>query len=72
NKQFKAHPTCGVLVQHHVIDRWVKTLEGGEFMVAIGASNIPTLCIDGEITFISNIPPVSEIKKVIEARLSHK
>ena len=55
-----------------MIARWVKTLEGLEFMVAIGASNIPTLCIDGEITFISNIPPVSEIKKAIEARLSQK
>jgi hypothetical protein len=41
-------------------------------MVAIGASNIPALRIDGEITFISNIPPVSEIRKFIEARLSHK
>jgi uroporphyrinogen decarboxylase len=55
-----------------VIERSVKTSEGVEFMVAIGASNIPTLCIDGEITFISNIPPVSEIKKAIEARLSQK
>jgi len=54
------------------IERSVKTPEGVEFMVAIGASNIPTLCIDGEIVFVSNIPPVSEIKKAIEDRLNQK
>lgn len=53
-------------------ERSVKTPEGVEFMVAIGASNIPTLCIDGVITFVSNIPPVNEIIKAIEARLSEK
>lgn len=55
-----------------VIERSIKTKEGIEFMAAIGASNIPTLCIDGEVTFISNIPPVNEIKKAIETRLSQK
>jgi len=54
------------------IERSVKTPEGVEFMVAIGASNIPTLCIDGVITFVSNIPPVSEIKKAIQKRLDEK
>jgi len=53
-------------------ERSVKTPQGVEFMVAIGASNIPTLCIDGEITFVSNIPPVSEIKKAIQKRLTEK
>jgi uroporphyrinogen decarboxylase len=53
-------------------ERSVKTPEGVEFMVAIGASNIPTLCIDGEIVFVSNIPPVNEIKKEIEKRLENK
>jgi len=53
-------------------ERSVKTREGLEFMVAIGASNIPTLCIDGEITFVSNIPPVAEIEKAIAKRLSEK
>lgn len=51
------------------IERSVKTPEGVEFMVPIGASNIPTLCIDGEIVFVSNIPPVNEIKTEIEKRL---
>ncbi len=53
-------------------ERSVKTPEGVEFMVAIGASNIPTLCIDGEIVFVSNIPPVNEIKKEIEKRTKMK
>jgi len=54
------------------IERSVKTPEGVEFMVAIGASNIPTLCIDGEITFVSNIPPVKDIKDAISNRLKLK
>lgn len=54
------------------IERSVKTPEGVEFMVAIGASNIPTLCIDGEISFVSNIPPINEIRKAIEERLEQK
>lgn len=41
-------------------------------MVGIGVSNIPTLCIDGVITFVSNIPPVNEIIKAIQARLDKK
>lgn len=53
-------------------ERSVKTSEGIEFMMGMGAGNIPTLCIDGEIKFISNIPPVSEIKKAIEERLNIK
>jgi len=54
------------------IERSVKTPEGVEFMVAIGASNIPTLCIDGEIVFVSNIPPVSEISRSIKYRIANK
>ncbi len=53
-------------------ERSVKTPEGVEFMVGIGVSNIPTLCIDGVITFVSNIPPVNEIIKAIQARLDKK
>lgn len=53
-------------------ERSVKTTEGIEFMMGMGAGNIPTLCIDGEIKFISTIPPVSEIKNTIEERLNLK
>jgi MtaA/CmuA family methyltransferase len=53
-------------------ERSIKTREGLEFLTAIGAKNIPTLCIDGEVTFVSNIPPVNEIKKVIESKINKK
>jgi uroporphyrinogen decarboxylase len=53
-------------------ERSIKTPEGLEFLSATGAKNIPTLCIDGVITFVSNIPPVNEIKKAIENRLKQK
>jgi len=54
------------------IEHSIKTPEGLEFLTAIGARNIPTLCIDGELTFVSNIPPVSEIKRKIEKRIIEK
>ena len=46
--------------------------EGIEIMDAIGASYIPTLCTDGEIPFVLNIPSVNEIRKAIETRLKGK
>lgn len=57
-----------VVVKEHK----VKVMEGVEMMVKLGVKNIPTICIDGEVMFISNIPPVSEIKAAIERRIAQK
>ena len=50
----------------------IKEEDGVEKMLQLGVSNIPTICIDGKIVFISNIPPVSEIRKVIVDRINEK
>lgn len=50
----------------------IKEEAGVEKMLQLGVSNIPTICIDGKIVFISNIPPVSEIRKVIVDRINEK
>jgi hypothetical protein len=34
-----------------------------------GASNIPKLCINGEIVFVSGIPPENKIRNAKEERL---
>ncbi len=53
-------------------ERSVKTQEGVEFMMSTGVTNIPTVLIDGKITFISNIPPVETITEAIGEVLKSK
>lgn len=48
-----------------VTEHSIKTVEGLEFMAAAGVTNIPTTVIDGEIVFVSNIPPVEVIAEAI-------
>jgi len=37
-------------------------------MKKLGVSNLPTICIDGEIAFASIIPDIKTLAKAIEAR----
>ena len=55
-----------------VTEHSIKTKEGLEFMAATGTKNIPTLMIDGVITFVSNIPPVQDITDAIKEVLDKK
>ena len=55
-----------------VTEHSIKTKEGLEFMAATGTTNIPTLLIDGVITFVSNIPPVQDITDAIKKVLDKK
>ena len=55
-----------------VTEHSIKTTEGLEFMAATGTKNIPTLMIDGVITFVSNIPPVQDITDAIKEVLDKK
>jgi uroporphyrinogen decarboxylase len=54
----------------------IKTPEGIRMMASLGVKNIPTTCIDGEIVFISRIPPkermVEAIAKAVAARAGGK
>ncbi len=50
----------------------IKVQEGVQMMATLGVKNIPTTVIDGNIEFISLIPPVSEIENKIEEYLSKK
>ncbi len=55
-----------------ITEHSVKNQDGVKFMVASGVTNIPTIVIDGVITFISNIPPVEQITEAVEKAFAAK
>jgi len=57
-----------VLLEEHSI----KTPEGLKFMASVGVKNIPTILVDGQIAFVSMIPPVTKISEAIEKVLRTK
>ncbi len=50
----------------------VKNKEGVACMLALGVSNIPTICIDGEIKYVSIIPDVEELRSSIREAVEKK
>ncbi len=50
----------------------IKNREGLRFMRGLFVRNVPTLCIDGEIRFISRIPPRHELVEALRERLREK
>jgi MtaA/CmuA family methyltransferase len=43
-----------------------------KFMTSLMVKNIPTICIDGKITFVSRIPPKEELVAAIQRRIYEK
>ena len=50
----------------------IKQMSGITFMASLMVKNIPTICIDGKITFVSQIPPKSELIAAIQKRINEK
>jgi len=50
----------------------IKMPESVEFMTAMMVRNVPTICIDGEIVFVSRIPGRDELVRAIQERLNRK
>ena len=42
------------------------------FMSSLMVKNIPTICIDGKISFVSQIPPKNELVAAIQKRVNEK
>ena len=55
-----------VIVNEHKI----KDVDGIRMMMALGVQNVPTTCINGKVSFISQIPRKTEIIKAIENALN--
>ncbi len=50
----------------------IKEKEGVQMMASLGVQNLPTIVMDGEIEFISQIPPVGTIENKIREYLDRK
>ncbi|MCI0494841.1 thioredoxin family protein [candidate division KSB1 bacterium] len=50
----------------------IKERESVEFMMGLMVKNIPTICIDGKIKFVSTIPSRDELIKAIQDRINEK
>ncbi len=50
----------------------IKEKESVEFMMGLMVRNIPTICIDGKIKFVSTIPSRDELIKAIQDRINEK
>lgn len=50
----------------------IKERESIEFMMGLMVKNIPTICIDGQIKFVSIIPSRQELIKAIQQRINEK
>lgn len=50
----------------------IKKMEAVTFMSSLMVKNIPTICIDGKIEFVSQIPPKQELIHAIQKRINEK
>ena len=50
----------------------IKMMEAVTFMNSLLVKNIPTICIDGKIAFVSKIPPQQELIAAIQERINEK
>lgn len=50
----------------------IKHRESLVFMTSLMVRNVPTICIDGEITFVSRIPPRDQLIAAIQKRINEK
>lgn len=50
----------------------IKYRESLVFMTSLMVHNVPTICIDGQITFVSRIPPKDELIAAIQKRINER
>ena len=50
----------------------IKKMDAVTFMSSLMVKNIPTICIDGKIAFVSQIPPKGELIAAIQKRVNEK
>jgi MtaA/CmuA family methyltransferase len=63
-------PEFGDLIEWH--EHKIKQPESITLMSSLFVKNIPTICIDGKIRFVSRIPPREELLKAIQDRIKEK
>ena len=66
----KVAPEFDEIVVWH--EHKIKYRESLVFMTSLMVRNVPTICIDGQITFVSRIPPKDELIRAIQDRINEK
>mgnify|MGYP005847203169 CR=1 FL=1 len=74
--QYMVESVKAVAPQFKDIVEWrehkIKHSESVQFMTSLMVKNIPTICIDGKITFVSRIPPKEELIAAVQRRIFEK
>ncbi len=74
--QYMVESVRGIAPQFEGIVEWrehkIKYREALVFMTSLMVRNIPTICIDGKITFVSRIPARDELIEAIQQRIFEK
>ncbi len=74
--QYMVEAVKQVAPQFEGIVEWrehaIKKMEAVTFMSSLMVKNIPTICIDGKIAFVSQIPPKSDLIAAIQKRINKK
>ncbi|NLF29406.1 MAG: uroporphyrinogen decarboxylase [Planctomycetes bacterium] len=74
--QYMVDAVRKVAPQFEGIVRWrehkIKTRDSLVFMDSLMVRNVPTICIDGQITFVSRIPPRDELIAAIQRQINEK
>jgi uroporphyrinogen decarboxylase len=74
--QYMVESVKNIMPQFKDIVEWrehkIKHPDSVQFMTSLMVKNIPTICIDGRITFVSRIPPKEELIAAIQKRIFEK
>jgi MtaA/CmuA family methyltransferase len=74
--QYMVEAVKNIMPQFKEIVEWrehkIKHAHSVQFMTSLMVKNIPTICIDGKITFVSRIPPKEELIAAIQKRIFEK
>ena len=74
--QYMVESVKDILPEFNDILEWrehkIKYKESLVFMTSLMVRNIPTICIDGQITFVSRIPGREELINAIQKRINEK
>jgi MtaA/CmuA family methyltransferase len=74
--QYMVESVKSITPQFEGIVEWrehkIKHPDSVMFMSSLMVKNIPTICIDGKITFVSRIPPKEELISAIQKRIIEK
>ena len=74
--QYMVESVKKVTPQFEGIVEWrehaIKRMDAVTFMASLMVKNIPTICIDGKIAFVSKIPPQHELVAAIQRRINEK